>query len=103
MNIEELKMKSPLLALSSMNTIRTSACPSGRDPVLPFPDPVPGVDFHDFAVEDTVVVPDDIAEGDYVLGWRSVTQTLHIHVFVVWCRVYVCLRSEVVLYDGTGV
>ena len=47
---------------------------------------MPGVDFHDFAVEDTVVVPDDIPEGDYVLGWRSVTQTQHLpRLFSVVC------------------
>jgi len=44
--------------------------PDGRKPTLPFPDPVPGIDTHAFAVEDTVIVPDGIPEGDYVLGWR---------------------------------
>jgi hypothetical protein len=44
--------------------------PDGRKPTLPFPDPVPGVDTHSFSVEDTVVVPENIDAGDYVLGWR---------------------------------
>ena len=44
--------------------------PDGRTPTLPFPDPVPGIDMHEFAVEDTVLVPEDIAAGDYVLSWR---------------------------------
>jgi len=43
----------------------------GADPDI-FPDPLP--DFHSdytkYAVEDSVVVPEDIPAGDYVLGWR---------------------------------
>jgi len=44
--------------------------PDGRPRKLPFPDPIPGIDEHDFAVEDTVVVPQDIPAGKYILGWR---------------------------------
>ena len=44
--------------------------PDGRTPTLPFPNPVPGIDFHAFAVEDTVEVPDNIPAGEYILGWR---------------------------------
>merc|ERR1712166_1327030 len=44
--------------------------PDGRKPTLPFPNPIPGIDTHSFAVEDTVVVPADITAGEYVLGWR---------------------------------
>ena len=36
-----------------------------------FPDPLAlHKTYHDFAVEDEVVVPADIAPGEYVLGWR---------------------------------
>jgi hypothetical protein len=37
-----------------------------------FPDPLPGFDsnYHEYAVEDHLVVPEDIPAGDYVLGWR---------------------------------
>ena len=45
----------------------------GADPTL-FPEPLPGfssdVAYRTYAVEDTLVVPDDIPPGDYVLGWR---------------------------------
>eukprot|EP00041_Stephanoeca_diplocostata_P007815 m.112842 g.112842 ORF g.112842 m.112842 type:complete len:390 (-) comp17044_c0_seq1:271-1440(-) len=34
------------------------------------PNPLPGIDFHAFAIEDTLQVPSDIAAGAYVLGWR---------------------------------
>lgn len=44
--------------------------PDGRKPTLPFPDPVPGINYLNFAVEDTVHVPDHIPAGEYVLGWR---------------------------------
>jgi hypothetical protein len=46
----------------------------GSDPDI-FPDPLPGFDatYHDYAVEDALVVPDDIPAGDYVLGWRWVS------------------------------
>jgi len=43
--------------------------PDGRTPTLPFPNPVPGIDTHDFTVEDTVVVPEDSESGEYVLSW----------------------------------
>jgi len=33
------------------------------------PNPVPGHDFHEYAIENTVKVP-NIPPGDYVLGWR---------------------------------
>jgi len=35
-----------------------------------FPDPLPGANFHSYAIEDRVVVPADLPPGDYVLGWR---------------------------------
>ena len=41
----------------------------GSDPAY-FVNPLPQVDWHTFAVEDTVVVPTHIAPGPYVLGWR---------------------------------
>jgi hypothetical protein len=44
--------------------------PDGRQPVLPFPNPAPGIDTHEFSVEDTVEVPTNIPAGSYVLGWR---------------------------------
>jgi len=45
--------------------------PDGRTPVLPFPNPAPGLSpERDFAIEDVVEVPSDIAAGKYVLGWR---------------------------------
>ena len=44
--------------------------PDGRTPTLPFPDPTGGIDIHEYAVEDTVSVPEDIPAGRYVLGWR---------------------------------
>jgi len=44
--------------------------PDGRTPTLPFPNPIPGIDTHAFTVEDTVLVPDDVPAGEYVLGWR---------------------------------
>lgn len=34
------------------------------------PDPLPGLDFHSYAIEDSIKVPTDIPAGDYVLGWR---------------------------------
>ena len=49
--------------------------PSGHayvaaDPDI-FPDPVPNIEkYTEFAVEDHLIVPDDIPAGDYVLGWR---------------------------------
>ena len=33
-------------------------------------DPLPGVDFHSYAVEDDLVVPADAKPGAYILGWR---------------------------------
>lgn len=57
------------------------ACPTRCDkqyPGLPayaganktlFPPPT-GKGFHEYAIEDQLVVPDDIPAGDYVLGWR---------------------------------
>ena len=44
--------------------------PDGREPILPFPDPVPGIDTHSFVVEDSVMVPKQIPAGEYVLGRR---------------------------------
>jgi len=44
--------------------------PDGRTPVLPFPDPVGGIDTHKFSIEDTVIVPEEIPAGKYVLAWR---------------------------------
>ena len=41
----------------------------GADKTL-FPDPVPGSSYHEYSVEDSVVVPQDIPVGDYVLGYR---------------------------------
>jgi hypothetical protein len=41
----------------------------GTDPKL-MPDPVPGVDFHKYAIEDQVIVPESIEPGEYVVGWR---------------------------------
>ena len=42
----------------------------GADPDV-FPDPVPGFDANgDYAIEDHIIVPDDIEAGEYVLGWR---------------------------------
>ena len=37
-----------------------------------FPDPIPNFDneYHSFVIEDELVVPSDLAPGDYVLGWR---------------------------------
>ena len=35
-----------------------------------FPNPLPGHDFHSYAIEDELVVPSDLPPGDYVLGWR---------------------------------
>jgi len=42
---------------------------AGADPKL-FPDQLPGLDMHAFAIEDSLLVPADIPAGDYVLGWR---------------------------------
>ena len=42
---------------------------TGADPSI-FPDPVSGHQIQDYAVEDTLLVPADIAPGEYVLGWR---------------------------------
>jgi len=43
------------------------------DPEL-FPDPLPGFDtereYHKYAIEDTVLVPESIPPGEYVLGYR---------------------------------
>ena len=41
----------------------------GSDPDI-FPDPLPGHDFHEYAIEDTLKVPTDLPPGEYVLGWR---------------------------------
>ena len=43
----------------------------GADKTL-FPNPIPGFDhtYRSYAIEDSVVVPTDIAPGDYVLGYR---------------------------------
>jgi hypothetical protein len=41
----------------------------GSDPKL-FPNPLPGFAQTDFAIEDALLVPEDIAAGEYVLGWR---------------------------------
>ena len=35
-----------------------------------FPDPLPGADFHSYAIEDDLLVPADLPAGEYVLGWR---------------------------------
>mmetsp|Transcript_33210 Transcript_33210/g.86951 ORF Transcript_33210/g.86951 Transcript_33210/m.86951 type:complete len:374 (+) Transcript_33210:25-1146(+) len=35
-----------------------------------FPDPVPGMDMHAYAIEDTVEVPFSVPPGEYVVGWR---------------------------------
>lgn len=35
-----------------------------------FPDPVPGVDMHSYAIEDTVEVPESLPPGEYVVGFR---------------------------------
>ena len=35
-----------------------------------FPNPLPGLDFHEFAIEDDLLVPADLPAGEYVLGWR---------------------------------
>ena len=35
-----------------------------------FPHPLPGINFHQYAIEDRVHVPADVAPGEYVLGWR---------------------------------
>lgn len=35
-----------------------------------FPDPAPGIDYHSYAIEDTVHVPANIPAGEYVVGWR---------------------------------
>lgn len=40
----------------------------GDDPYW-LPNPVPGVDTHDYVIEDTVKVP-NVPPGDYVVGWR---------------------------------
>merc|ERR1712070_500352 len=34
------------------------------------PDQVPGFDFRDYAIQDTLKVPTNIPAGEYVLGWR---------------------------------
>ena len=41
----------------------------GTDPDV-FVDPVPDHEYHEFAIEDHLIVPDDIEAGEYVLGWR---------------------------------
>ena len=41
----------------------------GSDPAV-FPDPLPGHDFHQYAIEDTLKVPWYLPAGEYVLGWR---------------------------------
>ena len=52
------------------------ACPTScaRYPGLPskntYPDPVEGHDPHSYAIEDTILVPENIPPGEYVLGWR---------------------------------
>ena len=38
--------------------------------------PVPGIDFHKYAVEDTVRVPADLPAGDYVLGYATCLLTV---------------------------
>ena len=36
-----------------------------------FPNPLPnGVDFHEYAIEDVLIVPKELPAGEYVLGWR---------------------------------
>ena len=35
-----------------------------------FPNPLPNVNFHDYAIEDRLKVPKELPPGDYVLGWR---------------------------------
>jgi len=59
-----------------------SACPTpcaAKFPGLPldvsadpsaFPDPIPNHDFHSYAIEDELKVPDNLPAGEYVLGWR---------------------------------
>ena len=42
---------------------------AGSDPAV-LPDPVPGHDFHEYAIEDTLKVPSHLPPGEYVLGWR---------------------------------
>lgn len=41
----------------------------GADPKM-WPDQLPGIDTHMYAIEDALEVPTDIPAGDYVLGWR---------------------------------
>ena len=58
-----------------------AACPTPCDifPGLPkhasadlsvFPDPLHVANFHEYAIEDELLVPLDLPAGDYVLGWR---------------------------------
>jgi len=35
-----------------------------------FPNRLPGIDSHDFAIQDSLKVPSNIPVGEYVLGWR---------------------------------
>jgi hypothetical protein len=35
-----------------------------------FPDQLPGINTHEYAIEDNPKAPTDIAPGEYVLGWR---------------------------------
>ena len=57
------------------------ACPTPCDvfPGLPhytsadpthFPNPLPGAEFHQYAIEDELAVPTHLPAGEYVLGWR---------------------------------
>jgi len=57
------------------------ACPTPCDifPGLPhytsadlthFPNPLPDVSFHEYAIEDELAVPTHLPAGEYVLGWR---------------------------------
>ena len=52
---------------------------SSRFPGLPqdvsadpsvFPNPLPNIDFHEYAIEDMLIVPNELPAGEYVLGWR---------------------------------
>jgi len=59
-----------------------SACPTNCAKAFPglpavasadphvFTDPLPGANFHEYAIEDELRVPTDLPPGEYVLGWR---------------------------------
>ena len=42
---------------------------AGADPAV-FPDPLAPHDFHEYAIEDMLIVPKELPAGEYVLGWR---------------------------------